>query len=288
MARPEKYTADYYPMYVKDGRTLTVLQHKFGLAGIGFFTNLMRLLASTPHHYIDLSSEADRLYISSKIGCDDKEMVEYIETMVTTKKVHNDLWKAHRIIYCTDLVESLEMLYDKRNSKPMTIEEILLEVSDTETTLKGDISDTGNPVSDDINAQSIVENRIVKHSIEEDAVLVTYRSGIEALGLPAIAWPDTYKQLAALKDVVAKTKALAPNSALSDPVEFAKGIIAVFKQKRDTGRTDYWKGASPAPLVLQRRFDELVTGLGARHNQKVEDDGRMSIVELQDKYNGSR
>ena len=91
-------------MYVKDGRTLTVLQHKYGLAGIGFFTNLMRLLTDTPDHYLNLSSESDSLYMASKIGCDEEEMTDYIETMVTTDKLHHDLWQSFKVVYCPKLV----------------------------------------------------------------------------------------------------------------------------------------------------------------------------------------
>ena len=50
MARPERHDAEYFPFYVKDGRTLFILENKFGCAGTGFFTNIMRLLTATPDH----------------------------------------------------------------------------------------------------------------------------------------------------------------------------------------------------------------------------------------------
>jgi len=102
-----------------------------------------------------------------------------------------------------------------------------------------------------------------KHiTAEPDEVLTVYRKGIEALGLPTTAWPEPGNQHIALKDITARTKLLAPDSALPDPVEFARGILAVFKRRKETGKGGYWKDASPAPKVLLRRFDELVVGLG--------------------------
>ena len=99
-----------------------------------------------------------------------------------------------------------------------------------------------------------------------DPVLVAYRDGIEA-HLPALAWPDTHKQHAALKEITDKTKALAPDSAIPDPVEFAGAILQVFARKKAAGKNDYWKGAAWEPVVIARRFGELVTGLSDEYQR---------------------
>jgi len=125
MPRRERFDADYFPFYAKDGRTLTVLQHKHGLAGIGFFTNLMRALTLTPRHYIELDMEADRLYFFAKIGCDDIEGIRMVETMVNTGKLHRDLWKDHHVVFSPDLCESLTELYRKRQASPPNAEDIM-------------------------------------------------------------------------------------------------------------------------------------------------------------------
>lgn len=145
-------------MYVKDGRTLTVLQHKYGLAGIGFFTNLMRILSDTPDHYLNLSSEADRLYMSSKIGCDEDEMEAYIETMITTGKLDETLWGVHSVVYCSDLVDSLESLYEKRKTRPMTIDQIVVAVSDPDTPHCIALPESETPVTAPETPQRIVKD----------------------------------------------------------------------------------------------------------------------------------
>lgn len=137
MARPEKQTADYFPFYVKDGRTLTVLQHKHGLAGIGFFTNLMRILTSTPKHYINLNDDSDIVYFSARIGCDDSEVETYLETMFQTRKLSRQLWDEYHVLFCQDLVDTLQTLYDKRVSNPATVSDIINEVSVAETVVSG-------------------------------------------------------------------------------------------------------------------------------------------------------
>ena len=62
--RKEKHTVDYFPFYVKDGRTLFILESKYGCKGTGFFTNVLRFLCLTPDHHICISraGNADRLF----------------------------------------------------------------------------------------------------------------------------------------------------------------------------------------------------------------------------------
>ncbi len=133
MARPKKYTADYFPFLVKDGRTLVALQARHGLEGIGFFTNLMRLLTATPEHHLCLASEADKVYVLARIGCSEERSLEIIETLVMTHKIHRDLWETASVIYCPDLVESLSVLYARRKMDPVTSENLIQRyISDQE------------------------------------------------------------------------------------------------------------------------------------------------------------
>ena len=82
----------------------------------------------------------------------------------------------------------------------------------------------------------------------------------------------------ALRDITARTKALAPDSAIPDPCDFARGILAVFKQRKATAKGDYWKKASPAPKVLLRRFDELVVGLGEEYKHEQQEADSEQVV----------
>ena len=274
MARPKKYTAEFFPMFVKDGRTLVALQSIHGLEGVGFFLNLMRLLCSTPHHFLDLNDTADALYVAGKIGCSADEMISYVETMIMTHKLHRTLWEDHRVLFCDDLVGSLSVLYDKRKTDPSTAEDILNIVSVVENTHSDEVSDTEttplNGVSDTETTHRREEDSRVEQSIDapavSDPVMIAYRTGIEE-HLPAAAWPGTYKQHAALSELVEKTHEIAPDSAIPDPCEFATAVLEVFKLKKDTGKGEYWKGASWEPIVILRRFGDLVTGLSDVHDQ---------------------
>ncbi len=99
-----------------------------------------------------------------------------------------------------------------------------------------------------------------------DPVMIAYRTGIE-VHLPAAAWPGTYKQHAALSELVAKTHELAPESAIPDPCEFATAVLASFESMKAEGKGEYWSKASWEPVTVLRRFGELVTDLSDVHDQ---------------------
>ena len=125
MARPERHDADYFPFYAKRGRTLNILQSKYGLEGIGFFTNLMRFLTLTPDHHYCIKDEIDKMNFFAEIGVKDEAVgIEMIELMVKTEKLDKELWENHMVIVSESFLLSIEDAYKRRSNKIVTIEEI--------------------------------------------------------------------------------------------------------------------------------------------------------------------
>jgi len=125
MGRPERHDVDYFPFFAKRGKTLNILQSKYGLEGIGFFTNLMRFLSLTPDHYYSIDDESDRLNFFAEIGMPDEDKgIAMIELMVKTGKLDKELWEKHKVIVCQAFLDSIEDAYKKRGNKIITIEEI--------------------------------------------------------------------------------------------------------------------------------------------------------------------
>ena len=157
MARPDRHDADYFPFIVKRGRTLNILQNKYGLEGIGFFTNLMRFLCQTPDHFYCFSGDINKFNFFAEIGIEDEvKGIAMIELMIKTEKLDKDLWENHQVIFCPALLESLKDAYDKRRNNIITIEEIrekfekndgnpaVATLNDPETQ-QSEEKETGNP-----------------------------------------------------------------------------------------------------------------------------------------------
>ena len=126
MGRPERHDADYFPFYVKDGKTLFILESKYGLQGIGFFTNLMRFLTRQTDHHICIKDESDRLYFFAQIRCPEDLGTDMISLMVKTGKLDQELWLTSRVIVSQDLLDSLQDAYKNRNNPIIEISQIRL------------------------------------------------------------------------------------------------------------------------------------------------------------------
>lgn len=297
MAAP-KETASWFPFYCADGRTLTVLEQRFQLQGIGFFTNLMRILCTTPQHHLDLSDEVDRIYMYSKIGCGEELSECIISSMVQTEKLDRRLWEERKIIYCGDLIESLSHLYSKRKASPPTPDELYQRGkrhSDAESDIPN-LSDAESGIPDAVGPHMIEQDRIVQDTTTraseepsdtwddftpaistdakpppQDPVFLAYYNGISKHLIPT-TWPNKEKQLKALHEMETMTKKTAPHTPIPDPVQFAAAIIEAFQRRKANGKADYWKAASWEPVTVLRRFGELVTDLSDNHHSAAEDE----------------
>jgi len=124
MGRPERRDVDYFPFYIKDGRTLFILENKYQCKGTGFFTNVMRFLSRTPDHHFQIEKESDKLYFFATVKCDEVSGLDMIEIMIETQKLDRDCWEQKKVIACQDYLLSIQDAYRKRLNECITLDEI--------------------------------------------------------------------------------------------------------------------------------------------------------------------
>jgi hypothetical protein len=125
MGRPERHDVDYFPFFVKDGKTLDYLELKYGPEGTGYFTNIFRFLSKTPDHFYCIKEDAEKMIFLSRIKTtDEKKAIDIIEIMIKTGKLDKELWEKHKVIASEDFLKSLEEAYKYRNNQIITIDEI--------------------------------------------------------------------------------------------------------------------------------------------------------------------
>lgn len=146
MAPKTQETAAYFPFFVKDGKTLYVLQRKYGLSGVGFFVQVLRWLAQVPHHYYAYSDDVDKDRFNDFVGMSESDVRTYVADMVRTGKVDRYLWEEHSVLFIQDFTDNLDGLYSRRKIKPLTRDQIITQLE------SGGPSD-GNQ-SDDVNIMS--------------------------------------------------------------------------------------------------------------------------------------
>jgi hypothetical protein len=122
MSREPSETVEYFPFFVKEGKTLFILDQQFpNNEGVGFFTKLMIQLAITPGHILDLEDESTRLFVIARLGVrDENRFSGLMQVLMRTGKIDSELWDKRKVIFCERFLESLKPIYDKRHRKLLT------------------------------------------------------------------------------------------------------------------------------------------------------------------------
>ena len=144
MGRPPKQTIDYFPHYCNHGKTIFILEQRYGVAGYAFWFKLLEELGKTNGHCLDLNDETELEFLGAKTGFTATETLEILNLLVKLEAIDADLWK-NRQIWSQHFVDNLLELYRKRT------------VSAPEKPSLQGISTAGNEVNDAENPQSKVK-----------------------------------------------------------------------------------------------------------------------------------
>jgi hypothetical protein len=161
MARPIKQGVDYFPHFNTDGKTLYILEGKYGNDGYALWFKVLELLSRAPGHVYDCGNIANWEFLCQKSHLPEQKSTEILNTCADLDAIDVKLWKEKRIIWCQNLVENLKPVYDKRKQsvpeKP---------VIDTETPKDGEFSGQKSPEMPQRKEEKSRERR-VEESKEE-------------------------------------------------------------------------------------------------------------------------
>lgn len=191
--RPERRDVDYFPFYVKDGKTLFILETKYQSRGSGFFLNLLRLLATTPEHHYQIQDDADELHFFARLKIDIDSGRDMLAIMAATGKIDPELYGNYRVIASNDFLNSIKDAYRRRTINSITIEELKTRFGNKPETVVGNsITDSKNEQLSpklDINPQSKI-NKIKEdfkdssldwRSVEAEILLYGIKEGMPNL-----------------------------------------------------------------------------------------------------------
>ena len=261
MANKTKNTVEFFPFFVSDGKTLYVMQRKYGLAGVGFFTQIMRWLARIPGHYYEYNEDYDKDRLNEFIGMSESDVKAYITDMVQTGKLDAELWGERGVIYSQDFVDNLEELYKRRKAETPTREWVLEQTAAICTQYVSNMSE-GAPqyVEQTRVEESIGEERredykaaapepggsleTVAHQVAkpeavkgEDAELYAWLKARFEKEQPNQRFTDYKKEGKSIKGIIRKARERDP----TDPHGFAEGMVESFAELRRRDRKFFGK-----------------------------------------------
>ena len=79
MARPQRNNVDYFPFICDEGNKMFFIEQQYGNDGFATWVKLLRELAKTDYHYLDLSKKPTAMFLSAKC----KVSVEILEAIIS-------------------------------------------------------------------------------------------------------------------------------------------------------------------------------------------------------------
>jgi len=126
MARPARNNVDYFPFYCEEGKKMFYLEETYGNDGFATFVKLLRELARTDFHYLDLSKNTTMMFLAAKCKVSKEILQSIINDLVELEKFDAELWNENKIIWCQDFIDSISDAYAKRSGKCIDRNSLLL------------------------------------------------------------------------------------------------------------------------------------------------------------------
>lgn len=172
MARPIKQKVDYFPHYVKGGKTLFILEEKYGNDGYAFWFKLLEVLCDSDGHFIDCRNLSNWEFLLAKTHTDAERAEEIISTLVNLGKIDAELW-AEKVIWVQSLLNNVSSVYERRREnlpvKPNLSQAIILDEVN-----KCEQKPTKTEVIESENRQSRVKESKGEKSIVEESKDIIY------------------------------------------------------------------------------------------------------------------
>jgi len=159
MARPKKRTVDYFPHQCNHGKTMFILEQKYGNDGYAFWFKLLELLGTTEGHFLHLENSADWEFLQAKTRLYGDKCREILDLLARLDAIDRELWESHRVVWSQNFVDGIAPVYRNRGvetpSKPSFY---------TRKPSDGGVSTPENPQS------RVEESRVEESRVEESTI----------------------------------------------------------------------------------------------------------------------
>lgn len=229
MARPERNTVDYFPFMCDEGKKMFYIEETYGNDGFATFIKILRELAKTDYHYLDLRKNTTQMFLSAKCKVSKEVLISIINDLAELGKFDLKLWSESRIVWCQDFIDSIKDAYKKRNNECITFEGLHL-LLDSLGILNKSIIESTEPV----NTQSKVKY------IKEKKSKVEYSENAKILNEFSLSFFDS-------KYINEKSLELFDKLLLKYSIEKIK--VSIQKAKSD----QFWSSNFLSPLKLNSK-----------------------------------
>jgi len=113
VSRPKKQTVDYFPHNCIHGKTMFILEQKYGNDGYAFWFKLLEILGSTEGHCLHFENGMDWEFLIAKTRIDKERCVEILDLLATLGAIDKELWKEQKV-WSDKFIENIKEAYRNR------------------------------------------------------------------------------------------------------------------------------------------------------------------------------
>lgn len=166
MARPVRNDVDYFPFLCKEGKGMHYIETKYGNDGYATWMKILRQLAVTNFHYLDLSIEADLMFLCSKCKISEEKLIAIINDLCRLGEVETELWTEYTVVFSEKFVINISDAYRKRENNCIDKDSLLRLLLSKRRPKQSNCIPT--PAESSVNGvnnpHTILDNSIVKES----------------------------------------------------------------------------------------------------------------------------
>ena len=113
MARPAKVKVDYFPHVTHTGKSIAILETRWGNDGYAFWFKLLELLGDSDDFAYNCNQSADWEYLLSKTRVTDPVALAILNKLAEIGAIDADCW-TQKIVWSDHFVRNLESVFEKR------------------------------------------------------------------------------------------------------------------------------------------------------------------------------
>jgi len=126
--RKDKNTVTYFPHYCTGGKTMFILENKYGNNGYAVLFKTFELLGKSENHYYDFRSIEHQEFVSANTKTDITELIKIYDLLANLGTIHKELWEK-KIIYSAKFVENIQDAYKRRVTQCMQFADLCKHLS---------------------------------------------------------------------------------------------------------------------------------------------------------------
>jgi hypothetical protein len=113
LTRPRKQTVDYFPHDCNHGKTMFIIEQRYGNDGYAFWFKLLELLGKTQGHYIDISEISTLEFLASVTRIEPDICLEILNLLARLEAIDSELWES-KVIWSDNFVSRITDVYRNR------------------------------------------------------------------------------------------------------------------------------------------------------------------------------